>query len=135
MSIHNYCAANMCLLYIWKNVTEMFILLNGQVVLDLTQTGLIDQILEDVGLTQAGSASAHVKYTPATVVLQPSSSDCAPADTHYGWKYRSIVGKLSFLANNTRPDIAMAVHQCARYVNNPAWHHYQAVKMLLYHSS
>jgi hypothetical protein len=29
--------------------------------------------------------------------------------------YRSIIGKLNFLEKSTRPEIAYAVHQCARF--------------------
>mgnify|MGYP000877054814 CR=1 FL=1 len=28
------------------------------------------------------------------------------------WNYRSIIGKLNHIANNTRPDISMVIHQC-----------------------
>ena len=44
------------------------------------------------------------------------------------FKYRSIIGKLNFLAMNTRPDISFAVHQCAKYCNNPLLLHEKAVK-------
>ena len=30
------------------------------------------------------------------------------------WNYASVVGMLMYLASNSRPDIAFAVHQCAR---------------------
>jgi hypothetical protein len=35
------------------------------------------------------------------------------------WNYRSVIGKLNYLANNTRPDISMVVHQCACFCSNP----------------
>jgi hypothetical protein len=34
------------------------------------------------------------------------------------WDYRSIIGKLNFLEKSTRPEIAYAVHQCARFASN-----------------
>jgi len=42
--------------------------------------------------------------------------------------YHSIIGKLNFLEKSTRPDIAYAVHQCARFVENPTDLHAEAVK-------
>jgi hypothetical protein len=44
------------------------------------------------------------------------------------WNYRSVIGKLNYLANNTRPNISMAVHQCARFCSNPKAIHELAVK-------
>eukprot|EP00957_Ditylum_brightwellii_P156471 11908106-Ditylum_brightwellii.AAC.1 len=36
-----------------------------------------------------------------------------------------------YLASNSRPDIAMAVHQCARYTHNPRHIHEVAVKRIV----
>jgi hypothetical protein len=41
--------------------------------------------------------------------------------------YRSVIGKLNFLEKSTRPDIAYAVHQCARFCEDPKKVHYEAV--------
>jgi hypothetical protein len=41
-----------------------------------------------------------------------------------------IVGKLNFLEKSTRPEIAYAVHQCARFSSNPRQSHANAVKYL-----
>ena len=46
------------------------------------------------------------------------------------WNYRSIIGKLNFLVQNTCPDISMPVHMCTHYVNSPNWSHQDAVKYL-----
>jgi hypothetical protein len=40
------------------------------------------------------------------------------------------VGKLNFLEKSTRPEIACAVHQCARFSSNPKQWHANAVKCL-----
>jgi hypothetical protein len=97
---------------------------DGSINITMTQPGLIDQILEDVGLV-----GDHVtqKHTPAMQILQPNPN-AAPFDAP--WNYRSIIGKLNFLAQNTRPDISMAVHMCARFVNQPNRTHQDAVKYL-----
>ena len=47
------------------------------------------------------------------------------------WEYASIIGMLIYLANNTRPDIAHAVHACARYTHHPMKPHARAVKHIL----
>jgi hypothetical protein len=44
------------------------------------------------------------------------------------WDYRRTIGKLNFLEKSTRPEIAYAVHQCARFANNPRKSHANAVK-------
>ena len=46
------------------------------------------------------------------------------------WKYRDIIGVLGYLQGTTRPDIAMATHQCARFNNDPHLSHELAVKRI-----
>ena len=48
---------------------------------------------------------------------------------HY-WSYRYAIGMLGYLQNSTRPDILMAVHQCARFNANPMLCHENAVKYI-----
>jgi hypothetical protein len=45
-------------------------------------------------------------------------------------EYRSITGKLNFLEKSTRPDIAYAVHQCARFTASPKESHASTVKRI-----
>jgi hypothetical protein len=78
----------------------------------LSQPGLIEQVIRDVGLEQHSKG----KDTPADTILH-QDPDGAPRQLN--WNYRSIIGKLNYIANNTRPDISMAVHQCARFTSNP----------------
>jgi hypothetical protein len=47
------------------------------------------------------------------------------------WEYRSVIGKLNFLEKSTRPDIAFAIHQCARYSSNPKASHSTAVRYIV----
>jgi hypothetical protein len=89
-----------------------------------TQTGLIDQIIRDVSIT----ATSKGKDTPVDSILHPDTD--GPPRTE-DWNYRSIIGKLNYLANNTRPDISMAVHQCARFCVNPKALHELAVKRIV----
>ena len=43
------------------------------------------------------------------------------------WNYRSVIGMLTYLQGISRPDISMAVHQCARFSSNPKLIHERAV--------
>ena len=47
------------------------------------------------------------------------------------WNYASVVGMLLYLAGNTRPDIAFAVHQAARFSHKPIKVHEDAVKRIV----
>jgi len=47
------------------------------------------------------------------------------------WDYRSIIGKLNYLEKSTRPDIAFASHQAARFQANPKHSHTKAVQWLI----
>ena len=98
---------------------------NNSTKIEMTQSGLINSILQDVGLHDN---DPKTKRTPAAEILHPTGSSDLPFDAH--WSYRSVIGKLNFLAQNTRPDIAFAVHQCARYCSNPRKLHQIAVKHL-----
>ncbi len=89
----------------------------------VTQPHLIQQILHDLGL----HGTSNGKDIPADAILH-QDVDGAPRVEQ--WNYRSIIGKLNYLANNTRPDISMAVHQCARFCSNPRAIHELAVKRI-----
>jgi hypothetical protein len=85
---------------------------DGSVTIIITQPGLIDQILTDVGLIRVNEDSSppHGKFIPATEILHPHPN-AAPFSA--SWNYHSIIRKLNFLAQNTSPDISFAVHACA----------------------
>jgi Reverse transcriptase (RNA-dependent DNA polymerase) len=94
--------------------------------IDMTQARLIDSILTDLGLDKPNVAS---KDTPtASSKLLSKHPKSAPFDCHFD--YRSVVGKMLYLEKCTRPDIAYAVHQCARFSAEPKYEHGQAVKWL-----
>ena len=46
-------------------------------------------------------------------------------------RYREAVGSLLWLANGTRPDIAFAVNQVARYMEDPGVKHWDAVLRIM----
>jgi hypothetical protein len=67
----------------------------------LTQTGLTQKVIDTVGLT-----NCKPDKTPAAEVPLASQGDSPPFDEP--WNYRSVVGMLMYLANQTRPDISFA---------------------------
>jgi hypothetical protein len=67
------------------------------------------------------------KFVPAVQALG-SNKDGAKAPGKFN--YRSVIGMLMHLANNTRLYLAYAVNQCARFSNNPKVIHEQAIKYL-----
>jgi len=90
----------------------------------LSQPGLIKKVLEAAGMSECNSNT-----TPSA--LEPLGPDIDGAAMEENWEYASIIGMLMYLANNTRPDIAHAVHACARYTHNPKKSHATAVKHIL----
>jgi len=96
----------------------------GRKIISFTQPGLIEQVIRDVGITSISKG----KDTPVDCILHADVDGPSRVET---WNFRSVIGKLNYLANNTRPDISMAVHQCARYCSAPRALHELAVKRIV----
>jgi Reverse transcriptase (RNA-dependent DNA polymerase) len=91
----------------------------------MTQPQLIKSIISDLGLQE----NSNVRHTPApSSKLLHAYKDSQPHSD--SWHYWSVVGKLNYLEKSTRPDIAYAVHQCARFSENPKVEHTIALKMI-----
>ena len=92
----------------------------------LSQPFLIDRIIESIH----GMKDANQSKTPAsnTIIL---TKDLEGEGKKEQWNYRSVIGMLNYLVNCTQPDLAYAVHQCARFSNDPKRSHEQAVKRIL----
>jgi hypothetical protein len=75
--------------------------------IELLQTGLIDRVLKVMGLEDS-----HDKSTPSEIKALGKDENGEPCSEP--WSYASVVGMLMYLASNSRPDIAYAVHSCAR---------------------
>ena len=98
---------------------------NGTIAID--QRTMIKHMLEENGMEDAKSVD-----TPA---LKERLEECKDekellqgADVK---KYRRIVGQLMYIANQTRPDIAYAVHSAARFMQKPGEKHAAAVMRIL----
>ena len=90
----------------------------------MTQPSLIQTIIETIGLEN--DSKQH--KTPA--VNPPLQKHTQSEPFNKKWSYRSIIGMLTYLARNTRPDIEYAVHQCARFQCDPRKAHANAIKRI-----
>ena len=91
--------------------------------IELTQTGLIDKILQTTNMVNCNPNRIPAKG--------PLGSDPEGEPMDESWNYRSIVGMLLYLSTNTRPDITFAVSQVARFSADPKQSHATAVKTIL----
>ena len=98
---------------------------NDDGTMTLLQTGLTDRILAMLQLTDGVSNGCH---TPSETQELGSCPHSPPYDGP--WSYRSVIGMMLYLSANTRPDIAYAVHQCARYSANPTEAHAKGLKRI-----
>ena len=92
--------------------------------IDMTQEGLIKKIIDATGMSDCNS-----NHTPTT--KEPLGTDEEGKHMSESWNYRSVVGMMLYLATNTRPDIAYAVSQVARFSHSPKQSHATAVKTIV----
>jgi hypothetical protein len=93
--------------------------------LKLSQPHLIAQVLDDLWFND----KTNTKPTPAPggqVLERELEAEQMVADFHY----RSVIGKANFLEKSTRPDIAVATHQCVRFSADPKQSHADALRYL-----
>jgi len=91
--------------------------------IELKQTGLIDRILTVMDLEDS-----NPKSTPAATT--PLGKDVKGAPCQEKWSYASVVGMMMYLASNSRPEIAFAVHSCARFTHCPRRSHELGLKRI-----
>ena len=85
----------------------------------LSQPGLSEQLLSMMGMMDCNPTR-----TPISSALFKHED----AQDHNGsFNYRSALGMLMYLANNTRPECSFAVNACAQYSINPKLPHAEAV--------
>ena len=88
---------------------------------EIRQPFLIDRILALLELDD----NVKSRPTPVTKPLLHKDLDGPPRVKK--WKYRSAIGMLTYLFSSSRPEIGMAVHQCARFSVDPKLTHERAV--------
>ena len=89
-----------------------------------TQTAFTRQIIEDVGLGPKATTK------PITMCVQRVLHHHMDSTAHdeSEFNYRSIIGKINYLAQFLRPDIIYAVHQCNRFSLNLRLEHTNAIE-------
>ncbi len=76
--------------------------------------------------------NSKVKGIPAKVSkILHAHLDKPPFSLNFG--YRSVIGKLNYLAQTTRPDIIYMNHQLAKYLSDPREPHGEAVLYLIHY--
>ena len=95
--------------------------------IELTQPHLIDQIVEDSKILKKKFVPTSIPAKSSKILHRYENAE----DFDNRWNYRSIIGRLNFLEKNTRPDIAYATHQCARFSHDPKQQHAEAVEYLI----
>ena len=89
---------------------------------ELKQSFLIEKIIKTI---IGDEEILHETNIPAAKELLHKDPD-GPERKH-DFNYRQAVGMLTYLQGTTRPDISMAVHQCARFSSNPKRSHERAI--------
>ena len=89
---------------------------------DLTQPFLVERITAFLGIDKG---CTNEQETPVGKPLLNKDLNGVPCN--YTWEYQGMIGMLTYLTGTVRPDIAVAVHQCARFSSNPMRSHGQAV--------
>ena len=88
---------------------------------ELTQPFLIKRITKFLGIDN-GKTNERL-----TLVGKPLNKDLDGVPHKHDWEYQGAIGMLTYLTGSVRPDIAMAVHQCAQFSTNPMHLHERAV--------
>ena len=93
--------------------------------IELKQTGLIDRILEALGLD---TKHAIGKYNPAE--SSPLTKDKDGPGLEGSFSHASVVGTMLYLSGRSRPGIAYAVNLCARHLSSARLLHEKALKRI-----
>ena len=91
--------------------------------MELLQTDLIDRVISALGLKGANQNSTSVEKGALG-----SDKDIDLANGTFN--YASAIVMTMYLARKSRPDIAFAVHQCARWTHSPKLSHEIALKRI-----
>ena len=92
----------------------------------MSQPLLIDRIIDAV----PGMNKAHPVTYPALPSVILTKDEVGP-ERRESWNYCSVIGMLNFLVNSSHPELTYAVHQCARFCNDPKLSHERAVKRII----
>jgi Reverse transcriptase (RNA-dependent DNA polymerase) len=93
----------------------------------LHQTPLAESLLADFGMTDC--YSVRTPMDPGTLLTAQSDSD--PVGDVDVERFQHLVGTLLYLTTWTRPDLAFATNQLAKFMSNPAPKHMTAALRVL----
>jgi hypothetical protein len=96
--------------------------------LKIDQERYVIDILERFGMSQCNSVTVPM-ISRLTTDMSPKTE--AEVDEIGKLPYRELVGKLMYLATCTRPDIAFAVQELAKFMSNHGQGHWAAAKHLM----
>lgn len=105
----------------FKNYLGVEVTKNNDGTIELSQRHLINRIISAIGYVK----ETNFKDTPTSKPLL--NKDLNGIQRKYDWHYRSLIGMLTYLQKTSRPDLAMATHQCARFTIDPKLSHEKAV--------
>ena len=91
--------------------------------IEMQKIGLIERVLKVTGLQDCNPDKMPASHKP--LGTEKDGPEFAEQ-----WSYSSVVGMLLYLAANSHPKIAYAVHQCARFTHNPKASHRAVVKRI-----
>ena len=92
----------------------------------VSQPFLIDRIIDTIP-SMKDAQSSKTPASPGTVLTKDTEIE----PRKEAWNYEFIVGMLNFLVNCTHSELSFAVHQCARFNNNPKHFHEQVIKRII----
>ncbi len=92
---------------------------------ELSQPFLIQWIIDYVKTDYHSKINGKESVTPVGKPLL--HKDLEGKECKYNWNYGTAVGMTGYLQGNTRPEILMANHQCACFVNKPMRTHERAM--------
>ena len=96
---------------------------NNDSTIKLSKPLLIQQIIDEVKVAPR-LVNEDTPGTPSKILRRFESE---PKFNQY-FHYRRIIGKLNFLGKENHPDLSYAVHQFARFCENPRVSHGQDVE-------
>ena len=92
--------------------------------IELKQPHLISRILKAMGIDETFNEKSTTACKPLL------NKDLNGDNRTTNWNYRQVIGMLNYLQGSTRPDLAMSVHQCARFCQQPMLSHERAVQRI-----
>eukprot|EP00957_Ditylum_brightwellii_P017116 1290305-Ditylum_brightwellii.AAC.1 len=88
-----------------------------------TQSGLIDKIIEALGLEDAMGVEAPAEFAPLGKDLFGDKGNAT-------FNYLSVTGMILYLSSHSQPDIQYAVLHCAHFSSNSKASHEAALKRI-----